>query len=179
MARWRLINAHYLNTVEGVEWEYKETDRSTGKMGRKIFNVPLYMDPRDPADHNYPGEIIVATKSDKAFPKDIVIIGEPTPDMEAIDEEAEAISASLQDKWTHPIDSLPTTGVNLDDMTVKMMDAFSKATGQVAIAGPSATEHAELKRLVEDLKAQIATQSPASAITITAGTGGQHSPRRA
>jgi hypothetical protein len=170
MARWRLINAHYLNTVTPTEWEYKETDRGSGKQGRKIFHVPLYMDPRDPADHNYPGEIIVSNQFDKAFPKDIEILGDPTPDMEPLDEEAEAISESLQHKWVHPIDTLPVVGdeKTWDDLTLRMMEAFSKATGQVAnlsaAPGPTAKEFNDMKLLLEDLKAQLASQAPASPI---------------
>src|SRR5712664_1979266 len=62
MARWRLITGHYLNVlIDGspAEWEYKETDRNTGKQARRIFPVPVLLDPNDPADHNHPGEIIV------------------------------------------------------------------------------------------------------------------------
>src|SRR6266705_2613092 len=108
MARWRLLTGHYLN-VEGTEWEYKETDRNTGKQARKVFAVPLFMDPNDPSDHNYPGEIIVANIADRAFARDIIFLGDPTPDMEPLDAEAEAISESLAPKWTHPIESLPDT----------------------------------------------------------------------
>src|SRR6266705_1767114 len=108
MARWRLRTGHYLN-VPGTEWEYKETDRTTGKTGRKVFAVPMLLDPNDPADHNYPGEIIVASAEDRAFPRDIIFLGDPTPDMEPIDDEAEAISEALASKWVHPIESLPDT----------------------------------------------------------------------
>lgn len=110
MARWRLRSAHYLN-VPGTEWEYKETDRTTGKNGRKVFPVPLFLNPDDAADHNYPreGEIIVCHEG-KGAAKDIIFLGEPTPEMEPIDEEAEAISASLASKWQHPIESLSGQG---------------------------------------------------------------------
>lgn len=105
MARWSLMNAHYLN-VPGTEWEYKETTDS-GKQGRKIFPVPLHLDPNNPRDHNYPGEIIVCHEG-KGQPKDIVFVGPPTPDMTPLDDEAQAISDSMQPAWIHPIESLPT-----------------------------------------------------------------------
>lgn len=118
MARWRLINAHYLHVPETF-WEHKETDRSTGKQATKKYPVPMYLDPRDSADHNYPGEIIVTNRVDRAFPKDILFtdgkggLGEPTPEMEPLDDEAEKINESLQAKWVHPIESLPVTGANI------------------------------------------------------------------
>ena len=78
MARWRLMNAHYLN-VSGTEWEHKETDRSTGKQARKVFPVPMLLNPEDPADHNYPGEIIVAHEGKTAQRRDIIFVGQPSP----------------------------------------------------------------------------------------------------
>lgn len=108
MARWRLINAHYLN-VPGTEWEYKEQDRTTGKQARKVFAVPTFLNPQDGADCNYPGEIVVCHEG-KGQLKDITFIGEPTPEMEPMDEEAEAISKSCSHKWVHPIESLPGQG---------------------------------------------------------------------
>lgn len=109
MARWRLRSAHYLK-VPGTEYEHKETDRATGKQAKKVFPVPLYLNPEDQADCNYPGEIIVTDKkSHPAYPKDIYFVGQPTPEMEPLDEEAEKISASFAKKWEHPIESLPTT----------------------------------------------------------------------
>lgn len=107
MARWRLINAHYLN-VPGTEWEYRETDRTTGKQGRKVFPVPAFLDPKDAADWNYKelGEIIVSDGKG-ALPRDIIFVGPPTPDMEPLDEDAEKVSAAESHKWVHPIESLP------------------------------------------------------------------------
>lgn len=112
MARWRLAAPHYL-TVPGNEWEYKETDRQTNKPKRVTFPVPMLLNPDDPSDWNYKhgadqGEVIV-TDGKNAQPKDIVFKGEPTPDMVPLDDEAKAISAKLEAKWKHPIDSLPGT----------------------------------------------------------------------
>ena len=109
MARWRLMQAHYLS-VPGTEWEYKESDRETGRQARKVFEVPLYLDPKDAADWNYRSDesIIVTNKFDPAFRRDIVFVGPPTPDMEPIDDEAQVITQGYIDSgaWKHPIDSL-------------------------------------------------------------------------
>jgi len=107
MARWRLTSAHYLN-VPGTEWEYKETDLNSGRQARRIFPVPMYLNPDWQQDHNYPGEIIV--KQGKGEPRDIIFEGPPTPDMEPLDEEAEAISAKHRPSWIHPIETLDAQG---------------------------------------------------------------------
>lgn len=165
MARWRLINAHYLN-VPGTEWEYKEIDQTTGRQGRKVFTVPLYMDPRDPADHNYPGQIIVTNAASKEWPRDIIFLGDPTPDMEPLDEEAEAITAKLREVWEHPIESLPSTMSEGESaFMAKMMEAFGQRPN-VSANQVSVEEFNEMKRLVEDLKAQIATGKPTSPLAV-------------
>src|SRR6266404_1239640 len=166
MARWRLITGHYLNVLldgQSVEWEYKEVDRNTGKQGRKVFPVPMLMDPNDPADHNNPDGIIVCHEG-KGERRDTVFIGDPTPDMEPYDEEAEVISASLRQKWEHPIESLPST---MSDGESAFMAKLMEAMGQqkpAANASVSVEQYNELKSLVEDLKAQIATSKPSSPI---------------
>ena len=95
MARWRLTQAHYLN-VPGTEWEYKETDRTSGKQGRKVFAVPLYL----------PEDAVVAYAGSEQR-GDEVFLGEPTPDMEPLDAEAQKISDACRPKWQHPIEALP------------------------------------------------------------------------
>lgn len=110
MARWKLTTAHYLKITPGAEYELKEISQSTGKQVTKRYPVPAFFDPRDEADCNYPGEIIVSNKVDKAYPRDIVFSGPPTPYMDAIDADAEKITAEWQKKWDkHPIESLPET----------------------------------------------------------------------
>lgn len=105
MARWKLMVAHYLN-VEGEEWEYTENDRKTGRPKRYKFPVPRHLDPRDPScwtnawgpKDNEEGEILVCYKG-KGEASDIVFIGDPTPDMLPVDDEAREISASFEHKW--------------------------------------------------------------------------------
>jgi hypothetical protein len=109
MARWRLTQPHYL-AVPGTEWEYKETDRETGRQARKVFEVPLHLDPTNAADWNYRDQeaIIVTNKFDPAFRKDYLFVGSPTPDMDPLDDEAQQITDEIRNSgaWIHPIDSL-------------------------------------------------------------------------
>lgn len=159
MARWRLTHSHYLN-VPGTEWEYKETDRTTGRQARKVFPVPLLLNPEDPADCNYPGEIIV---SYRANGRDIVFVGPPTPDMEPLDEEAQAISDKERPKWQHPIDSLASQGYSqslLDDFMRQMDDIQkgkrAKAAAPVSTSGIDPAAFAALQAQVQGLMEQNA-----------------------
>jgi hypothetical protein len=106
MARWKLTGKHYLN-VPGTEWEYEETT-ATGKRHKQRMPVPLYLDPDDREYQNQNGEIIVAWEGSEQR-GDITFVGPPTQEMTPLDEEAEAISAELEKKWSHPIESLPST----------------------------------------------------------------------
>lgn len=106
MARWRLAAPHYLRTV-GVLWEYTETDRITGRPKRVQFEVPLYLNPHDPGDWNYQwgnkdnpeGQIIVYQGDGEG--KDILFIGDPTPDMVPLDDAARALSAGFEERWRY------------------------------------------------------------------------------
>src|SRR6516164_5357111 len=99
MARWKLLASHYLN-VPGTEWEQRETPRETGKEVRKRYFIPRLLNIEDPGDWTekyrndlgqvFGGDIIVCFAG-RGQPKDIVFEGLPTPDMEPLDEEAEAI----------------------------------------------------------------------------------------
>lgn len=170
MARWRLMTPHYLNIIdpdsgEPPEWVYAETDRTTGKARRKVYHVPQLLDPKDPTQFNFGDEIVVCQEG-KGLPKDIIFFGEPTPDMEPMDEEAEVISAALQHKWTHPIDTLPINGgMNAQEQAFmeQMMKAFAGAVPQQNTS-VTQTQYDELKREMEALKSQMAGNSTASAI---------------
>lgn len=107
MARWRLKDKHYLS-CPGTEWEQKEVDLNTGKQARKVYTVPRHLDPDSPDDQNYRGEIIVCHDG-KGQDRDIVFIGDPTADMEPLDEEAEKISTAVARRRVHPIESLSST----------------------------------------------------------------------
>lgn len=138
MARWRLVEAHYLN-VPGTVWEQMETDRETGRQRRKAYPVPLHLDPKAAADWNYrpngghvsvggntldEGMIIVCWEG-KGEKKDIVFIGNPTPSMEPFDEEAEEITASLKPTWHDPINEFDL-GISASEQMV--IDAHKQMT---------------------------------------------------
>lgn len=116
MARWKLMVNHYLN-VPGNKWEYMEVARSGPKTGRQIrkeFDVPRFLDINDPQDwtnrwgnkDNEDGEIIVGYTG-KCEPNDVVFVGDPSPDMEPVDDEAKAISATFQKRWATKPDFMP------------------------------------------------------------------------
>src|SRR5216683_7381374 len=56
MARWKLTEPHYLN-VPSSRWEHTAVDSRTGKPTRKMYKVPMHLDPRvaDDWNHKYPG----------------------------------------------------------------------------------------------------------------------------
>ena len=155
MARWRLTAKHYINATrhgEKTQWMREETNRDTGRVARTLFNVPMYLDPEDPRDQNYPGEIIVAYEKG-ARPQDLVFTGEPTPDMEPVDEEAQKISDATRPKWKNPIDSLPATGGNYSEALLALL---SKQLEEAANkSGPSAraVDEAAFRKMQEDMKA--------------------------
>jgi hypothetical protein len=156
MARWRLLNAHYL-VVPGTEWEYKETDRNTGKQARKVFQVPAFLDPKDPADQNYPGDIIVCHEG-TGHPKDIVFVGEPTPDMEPLDDEAQALTDSLKEKWVHPIESLSGVGYSqsiLNDLERKIDQVIASQGKPVAQPTIDPAAFAAMQAELAELKARL------------------------
>ena len=157
MARWRLMNPHYLN-VPGTEWEYTEVSRATGKQARVRYPVGLFLDPNDPNDHNHPGEVIVA--HDKTGHRnDIVFIGPPTPDMEPIDDEAEKITSEWRPKWVRPMseDALPGYGDYsqslLKNFEQELNNAINRVDGKKNIS-ISSSEFELLKKQVADLARQ-------------------------
>ena len=115
MARWKLVESHYLNCGDTV-WEYKETDRSTGRERRKQLPVPRHLDINDPSDwtwregnrDNQIGEIIVCSP-DKGQPGDIEFFGDPTPGMVPVDDEAREISGSFAELWRYKPETAETT----------------------------------------------------------------------
>ncbi len=153
MARFRLRCGHYLNIIdnfsgEQTEWVYQETDRTTGRANRKKFHVPMLLD----------AETIVTTAKDPAFPNDTVFFGEPTPDMEPLDEEAEELVESLKAKWEHPIDSLPAQGgMNQQEQAFMqtMMEGFAKQVGAALPQQPQAVSGVSVEEF-EAMKAQLA-----------------------
>lgn len=176
---WRLRNSHYLN-VPGTEWEHTETSRETGKRNRKMFAVPALLNPNDPSDCDRNGDCLVYRLDEGSevpraarFGGHHQFLGDPTPDMEPMNEEAEAISATFADRWKHPIDSLAP------DFSQSLLSTFeAQLSAVVAKAGgfPAANtvvpddEVSKLKAEMAELRALLATQSvpiePAPATTV-------------
>lgn len=163
MARWRLQAAHYL-ACPGTEWEYKETDQASGRQARKIYSVPRYLNPNDVGECNYPRGIedyeepcIVVCYEGKGKPKDIVFMGEPTPDMAPLDDEAIAISDSLRHKWKHPMENDQIYSQSLLSSLEKEVAALAAGQARPA-SSPSAEEFATLQAQVKELNAKLAAR---------------------
>ncbi|HEX4500627.1 MAG TPA: hypothetical protein VH187_05555 [Scandinavium sp.] len=157
MARWTLKDAHYLS-VPGTEWEYQETDRETGRRLRKVFEVPLYLNPKNEEDWNYRSEqvIIVSNKEDPQYPRDIVFTGDPTPDMEPIDEEAKKISQDYVDRgmWKHPIESLNMT--YSQSILSELEQAMVKGVvDKIQVQAPNVSAGAVTKKQFDELQATV------------------------
>ncbi len=176
--RWRLIAPHYLNIAcyqDGtkIEWEHKETNAINGRAVRKLFPVPLMLNPEDPNDFNYPGEIIVAQAAEGAHPlrQDYIFTGPPTRDMEPLNAEAEAITDFHRARWVHPIETLPANGgMNEAEKAFMqtMMADFAKQVGASLPQGNQSVpreQYDDLKERLAKLEAIIAAQNnpPATA----------------
>lgn len=158
MARWKLMTPHYLNTVSPNEWEYQETDRTTGRPIRRKFLVPRLLNPLDPGDFtntwgnrdNQEGEVIVCLPG-QGEGRDVEFLGDPTPDMVPVDDEARAISASFENQWRYKPDT-DTPGnysqsivdqfrAEMSDLQTKpaeipgMSDLIAAITAQTAMIG--------------------------------------------
>jgi hypothetical protein len=163
MARFRLLDKHYLN-IEGSEWEEKQElqakVRGRNRLHKSVFKVPMFLDPKDQADHNYPGEIIIATKEDRRFPDDYILRGDfiPTMDMEPLDPEAEGILETYKASRTgsDPIESLEgTMGEAILAKLSKQLDALTSLNGPKVTTPISVTEFEKLKAENEELKAKV------------------------
>ncbi len=154
MARWRLTASHYLLVRDwngqDIEWEYKE-QTNEGRMIRKMYPVPLLLDIDDPSMRNSPDGIVVCDGGQDAQPKDFVFHGEPTPDMEPLNDEARMISDICRPKWQHPIESLPGNyAESLIDQFQKQMTEFKPSPAV------SKDDFALLQQQVKELSEQNA-----------------------
>lgn len=174
--RWRLTTPHYLKIEtlpDGtrVEWEHKETNKANGRAVRKLFAVPLLLNPDDPNDHNHPDGIVVThdVEGARGVGSDYVFVGSPTPDMEPLNAEAEAITASMRPRWDHPIDTLPVNGGMNSQEAAFMQSMMAEFAKQVGGALPQANasvpreEYDALKDRLAKLEAAILAQGNAPA----------------
>lgn len=141
MARWKLIDKHYLN-VPGTKWRHEETSQASGEKTEVEYKVPKYLDPDDPKFQNRDGEVIVchAGKGEKG---DIIFEGTPTNAMEPVDDEAEEITSALRPSWDHPIDSLPS--INDQSMITQLQRENAEMKAALARAEKAPTN--ESRRL--------------------------------
>jgi hypothetical protein len=139
MARWRLIENHYIKTRDPTKWEYLETDRQTGRQKRTIFEVPRFIQHDDPADwtirENGEGYVTVSD-GHNADPRDIIFVGEPTPGMLALDDEARAVSKRHEHKWVQPNGLLENGefgwASKLTDTFIQQQDVFRDQMAELA-----------------------------------------------
>lgn len=167
MARWKLLQPHYLN-VPGTEWEYTENDRKTNKPKRFRFPTPLHLNPIDPADWNAgdkdDGYIAVANRQSNEFPNDIIFEGDPTPDMQPLDDEARELSAKFASKWKHPIEELPAQGgfsaTLLTTFQDEVANAMTKSTEAAAAQmGEAMASMAAIMKQNQELIALLVAKS--------------------
>lgn len=157
MARFRLRAPHYLN-VPGTTWEYTEADQFNAKKQKKTqFPVPMFLHPDDPNDQNYPGEVIVATEESAQYPRDIVFVGPPTPDMEPIDEAAQALIQKYKKNWVHPIESL--SGTYGDHLRVQLERELGAAKQEIGASMEQTL--AAMQKQIESLTQQLAEKASA------------------
>lgn len=166
MARWKLATGHYLKCV-GVEWEYNETDRNTGRPIRQRMPVPRFLDPKDPADwtnkwgnkDNENGEIVVCHEG-KGQKGDIPFFGDPTPDMIPVDDEAMTISKGFEEQWKYKPDDPVAGGFSqsqVDSMQLKMAEMEAKSNvvpGLEALAKAVASIAEQNQVLIQSLTPQ-------------------------
>ena len=164
MARWKLMTSHYLNLVIPAEWEFSAVQG--GKSVRRRFPVPTYLDIRDPGqwttsfsngkptafggnNDDAEGEIIVCHKG-RGEPSDIAFVGDPTPDMMPIDDEAKAISDSFEAHWSYKPD---TAEMSFSQSLVDTLESVLSKTPEPA---KTATDPALLEVLASLAKGQAA-----------------------
>lgn len=160
MARWKLTEPHYIYAcppdLEAVEWEYKETDRVTGRERRKRFIVPMYCE----VD-------VVVSRGDTAQPGDYVYEGPPTPSMEPLDAEARGITDEHKAGWKHPIEDLPGQGFSaslLGALEAQVQEAIRNPKAPaIAVGGVSKEDFEELKNQLAALMAKNAELEAAPA----------------
>src|SRR5262249_46558469 len=113
-----------------------------------------HLEPKDPGDHNYPGEIIVSD-GHNAQARDIIFLGEPTVDMEPVDDEAKKITGDLEasGRWKRPVE-----GQDFGESLIKnFMERLDRVSAQpVSTGGIDPKDFTELQAQVKALMEQNA-----------------------
>jgi len=146
MARWKLTQPHYLK-VPGTKWEYTENSRTSGRPLRKQFDVPLYLHPDDPSQWTFKrdrddGDIIVCWEG-KGDTSDLPFLGQPTPDMLPLDDEAKAVSAKL------PMGMGFTDEVPEGGYAGRVLEGLSKQLADAMAANGASAANPQIDKLIE------------------------------
>lgn len=120
MARWKLMQPHYLR-IPGTRWEAKQTNQFTGEEERHLFDVPRLLDPNPNGKDCRSPEGCVVAHAGSQQRGDFVFEGDPTPDMEPLDAEAEAISARHRRRWQDPFGQAEPAGQNYSESLLMQM----------------------------------------------------------
>lgn len=164
MARWRLTQPHYLNTVPPTKYRYEETDRDTGERNVQEYEVPRLLQNENPRDCRS-AEGCVVSDGKGALRGDWVYHGPPTPDMEPLDDEAEAISKAESPKWKQPMgeEAFPSQGnfqgALLEGLEKQLTAAFAQAGARIqptSVGGVDKESFDKLQEQVAILMAQNA-----------------------
>lgn len=178
MANWKLVASHYLHLEDQSYWEFKSTDRTTGRVKIDRIPVPTLLNPEDPADWTRlirsatdgivdKGEgIIIVSDGVEPMPGAKVFKGDPTPDMVPMDKDAEKKSAAHSNQWKHPIESLETTYADrmLQDLN-KSIEEVKTTAAPVKLEGMEAlmTAMTAMMQQNQQLLEMIANQKTAPA----------------
>lgn len=165
MARFLLTGKQYMNV--GEEWEQVET-APNGKQVRHRYRVHTHLDPDDPSAWNSPEGIVVSTKEDPLFPRDLIFTGSPNEDMHPLDKEASMLLASLP-KGVNPVSeqAFPTLTPqpSQPDPLAAIKAQLAELAGAVALLNG---ENAELKQQLREREVEDEPLLPPSVVEVKA-----------
>lgn len=183
MARWKLMAKHYL-AIKEIDGEapvyiHTEQDTRTGRNKRKIYNVPMLLDPEDPscwtetvfARNGAPVEgTIVVSDGKNAQPRDLIMCDgvPPTTDMMPLDDEAEEISRKINAARSIPFDAAPgQTGEELIRLFTQQMNQLQQAIVAPAAQSLKGVSEDAFQKLQEQVAALMAKNAELEAQTGT------------
>lgn len=158
MARWQLTEPHYLRSPN-TRWEQTVTDRNTGKPMRKVFEVPLHLDPRVESDWNrkdgFMDGTITVCHAGKGLPdgRDIEFLGDPTPGMLPLDDEAREISGRFTWTPTQGLDEVSQANSNQQRLLNGLFDTMEQLKNN-ASAAPQGEGFSEVIKTMQAMMQQ-------------------------
>lgn len=155
MARWRLLEPHYITVLrDGAtsEWAYKEINRANGREIVKKYPVPTHLDPKIQTDWTHRdmlGREQIGAKDDDGYiivgygeglhPQDIILVKDAkgklpiTPGMEPLDDEARALSAQYNERI------IPLEGRDDATYSERLLDKFIEQLAEAHTTASSAS----------------------------------------